>query len=63
MVEQQILSSTVWTWNREDLIMLIGSNKINEGGNSSSLERALGSTESLFKKGEEIRLSLYQASK
>ena len=50
-MDQQVLSSTVWAWNGEDLIMLIGSYKIGEGGNASTLERVLGSTESLLGRG------------
>ena len=51
MANHQVLSSTIWAWNGEDLIMLIGSNKIGEGRNARALERVLGSTESLLGRG------------
>ena len=51
MIEKQVLSSTLWTWNVEDLIILTRSNKINEGDNNSEMEKKnLGQHDSLLRK-------------
>ena len=60
-MDQKVLSSTVWTWNGKDLIMLIGSNKIGEGGNANALEKVLGQQNHCWEEGEVTRLSLKQA--